>query len=61
MDNVIETTRNLNNEVKVLTKVIKEIENNDFVNLCEVIKTRDIIKLLMERLVILSWELENMY
>lgn len=54
-----EETARLNAEIQRLTNFVNGIEYDDFVNQHKIMETQDIIKFLLERLFILSWELES--
>jgi hypothetical protein len=54
-----EETTVLRDEVQRLTNFVEGIEYDDFVNQYKIMETQDVIKFLLERLCILSWELEN--
>lgn len=56
-----EETTLLRVEVERLTNFVNGIEYDDFVNQHKIMETQDIITFLLERLVVLSWELENRY
>jgi hypothetical protein len=56
-----EETILLRTEVERLTNFVEGIEYDDFVNPYKIMETQDIIRILLERLFILSWELENRY
>ena len=56
-----EETTLLRVEVERLTNFVNGIEYDDFVNQDKIMETQDIIKFLLERLFILSWELGNSY
>lgn len=54
-----EETTLLRAEVERLANFLDGIEYDDFVNQHKIMETQDVIKFLLERLCILSWELEN--
>ena len=54
-----EETILLRTEVERLTNFVDGIEYDDFVNKHKIMETQDVIKFLLERLCILSWEIEN--
>jgi predicted PilT family ATPase len=54
-----EETTVLRDEVQRLTNFVEGIEYDYFVNQYKIMETQDVIKFLLERLCILSWELEN--
>lgn len=56
-----EETTLLRVEVERLTNFVDGIQYDNFVNQHKIMETQDIIKFLLERLFILSWELENRY
>ena len=60
MDLKAETTF-LRTELERLTNFVDGIEYDDFVNQRKIMETQDVIKFLLERLCILSWEIENRY
>jgi len=56
-----EETKFLREEVKRLTNFVEGIEYDSFVDPYKIMDTQSIIKILLERLFILSCELENRY
>jgi hypothetical protein len=56
-----EETTLLRTEVERLTNFVEGVEYDGFVNQHKIMETQDIIKFLLERLCILSWEIENRY
>ena len=54
-----EETTLLRTEVERLTNFVEGVEYDGFVNQHKIMETQDVIKFLLERLCILSWELEN--
>jgi hypothetical protein len=60
MDLKAETTL-LRTELERLTNFVEGVEYDGFVNQHKIMETQDVIKFLLERLCILSWEIENRY
>lgn len=56
-----EETTLLRTEVERLTNFVEGVEYDGFVNQHKIMETQDLIKFLLERLCILSLELENRY
>jgi hypothetical protein len=56
-----EETARLNAEIQRLANFVDGIEYDDFANQHKIMETQDIIKFLLERLFVLSWELESRY
>jgi hypothetical protein len=59
--NLKEETTLLRTELERLTNFVEGVEYDGFVNQHKIMETQDVIKFLLERLCILSWEIENRY
>lgn len=59
--NLKKETTFLKTEIERLENFVNGIEYDDFANQHKIMETQDTIRFLLERLFILSWELENRY